>query len=271
MNVSRLAQLCACIGAAFVVVPVLAQEPVALAPVQVMIVGTFHFDNPGLDYRNVEVDDVLKPARQHEIAEVVRALARFAPTSVGVEWRAEPAATAYGQYRDGRLPPSRDEGVQLGFALAKSMGLEAVHGLDVPMSLPFDPVFAFAKQNGGDAIIEHITTVSDQNVAAQEAALKSGGVATTLRLLNDPIAADKTHALYREVLKLGAGSNQPGLEATATWYRRNLEICARLLQATRPGDRMVVFFGAGHLTLLQQCVRETPGYELIDARRYLPD
>lgn len=30
---------------------------------QVMIVGTMHFDNPGLDYRNVAVDDVLAPKR----------------------------------------------------------------------------------------------------------------------------------------------------------------------------------------------------------------
>ncbi len=135
---------------------------------------------------------------------------------------------------------------------------------------PFEPAVAFAQSHGKHAIIDRITTVSDQNVAAQERALKTEGIAATLRLLNDPVAADHTHGLYRELLEISSGDDQPGLEVTATWYRRNLGICAKLLQATKPGDRMVVFIGAGHLTLLQQCVRETPGYSLIDARDYLP-
>jgi hypothetical protein len=244
--------------------------PPRAAPIQVMIVGTFHFDNPGLDYRNVAVDDVLKPARQREIAAVVQSLARFRPTAVGVEWRADAARESYAKFRAGTLPARRDEAVQLGFGVARQAGLGTVHGLDMPMQLPFDPVFAYAKAHGGGATIERITAVSDAMVAAQERTLKTKGIAATLRLLNDPVSAAETHGLYREILKLGAGADQPGFEATATWYRRNLGICAHLLQAAKPGDRMIVFFGAGHLTLLQQCVAETPGFELVDARRYLP-
>lgn len=246
------------------------ERSTAPAPTQVMIVGTMHFDNPGLDYRNLAVDDVLAPKRQREIAAIVQALSRFSPTAIGVEWRADPAAAAYAKYKQGTLPASRDETVQLGFALAKAARIDAVHGLDIPASLPFDPAVAFAQSHGKQAIIDRVTTVSDQNVAAQERALKTGGIAATLRLLNDPVAADRTHGLYRELLELGSDDDQPGLEVTATWYRRNLGICAKMLQATKPGDRMVVFIGAGHLTLLQQCVRETPGYRLVDARGYLP-
>jgi len=59
--------------------------------------------------------------------------------------------------------------------------------------------------------------------------------------------------------------------ATLAWYHRNLAICASLLQAARPGDRVIVFFGAGHLPLLRQCVQETPGYELVEPQGFLPD
>lgn len=246
------------------------QRSEAPPPTQVMIVGTMHFANPGLDYRNLAVDDVLAPKRQREITAIVRALSRFSPTAVGVEWREDAASTAYAKYKEGALPASRDETVQLGFALAKSAKLDAVHGLDIPASLPFEPAVTFAQSHGKQHIIDRITTVSDQNVAAQERALRTEGIAATLQLLNDPVSADGTHGLYRELLKLGSGDEQPGLEVTATWYRRNLGICAKLLQATKPGDRMVVFIGAGHLTLLQQCVRETPGYSLVDARAYIP-
>ncbi len=267
----KVLHLIAGIGALTLAPPLTAkQRSEASPPTQVMIVGTLHFANPGLDYRNLAVDDVLAPKRQREIAAIVRALSSFSPTAVGVEWRDDAASTAYAKYKEGTLPPSRDETVQLGFALAKSAKIDAVRGLDMPAGLPFQPAVAFAQSHGKQAIIDRITTVSDQNVAAQERALKTEGIAAALRLLNDPVAADVTHGLYRDLLKLGSGDDQPGLEVTATWYRRNLGICAKLLQATKPGDRIVVFIGAGHLTLLQQCVSETPGYRLVDARRYLP-
>lgn len=238
-------------------------------PIEVMVVGTFHFANPGLDYRNVKVDDVLAPARQREIEAVVAALARFRPTLVGLEGRDAPTLADYARYRAGTLAPSRDESVQLGFRLARRTGA-AVRGMDTPMSLPFDPALAYAAAHGQQAFIDRVTAVSDANVAAQESTLKTRGIAATLRLLNDPAAAMSVHGLYRQMLAVGGGAEQPGLDATATWYRRNLAICANLLQAARPGDRVVVMFGAGHLTLLRQCIEETPGYVLVDARRYLP-
>ncbi|OWK28507.1 DUF5694 domain-containing protein [Sphingomonas mucosissima] len=258
--------------AALMLTPALpAQQPGEMpVPTKVMIVGTMHFANPGLDYRNLAVDDVLAPKRQREITAIVQALSRFSPTAIGVEWRDDAASAAYAKYKNGALPPSRDETVQLGFALAKLSKIDAVHGLGMPADLPFELAVAFAQAHGKQAIIDRVTAVSDKNVAAQEKSLKTKGIAATLRLLNDPVAANDTHSLYRELLKLGAGDDQPGLEATATWYRRNLGICAKLMQAIKPGDHMIVFIGAGHLTLMQQCVRETPGFSLIDARDYLP-
>jgi Family of unknown function (DUF5694) len=38
----------------------------------------------------------------------------------------------------------------------------------------------------------------------------------------------------------------------------------------KPGDRIVVFYGAGHAYLLRQCVREVPGFELVEPNTYLP-
>ena len=53
------------------------------------------------------------------------------------------------------------------------------------------------------------------------------------------------------------------------WYERNFAICARLLQQIKPDDRVVVFYGQGHIYLLQQCLREQPGVQLVDPLSYL--
>ena len=63
--------------------PALAAEA---AKPQVMLVGTDHFSNPGKDIHNVKAVDVLAADRQRELGKVVTALAKFAPTRVGVEW-----------------------------------------------------------------------------------------------------------------------------------------------------------------------------------------
>ena len=47
-------------------------------------------------------------------------------------------------------------------------------------------------------------------------------------------------------------------------------IFARLMQAARPGDRIVVVYGSGHSYWLRQLVQTTPGFRLVEANDYLP-
>ena len=101
----------------------LAAEP---APADVIVLGVFHMSNPGRDLHNLQVDDVLAPRHQAEIAAVTAALARFKPGKVAVEWPAGAVAERYAKYRAGTLAPSRDESVQLGFRLARTAGAQGV-------------------------------------------------------------------------------------------------------------------------------------------------
>ena len=49
-----------------VAAPAAAQVP-ETPPIEVMVLGTYHMANPGLDLANVKSDDVLKPQRQKEL------------------------------------------------------------------------------------------------------------------------------------------------------------------------------------------------------------
>ncbi|MEO1047732.1 MAG: hypothetical protein AAFW59_05330, partial [Pseudomonadota bacterium] len=51
-------------------------------PVQVMVLGLYHFDNPGADMVNSKVDDMLTPNRQREIEALVESLASWKPTKI---------------------------------------------------------------------------------------------------------------------------------------------------------------------------------------------
>lgn len=91
--------------------PLIAQAPAAADPAHVLVLGTYHFANPGLDVVRAEVADVMSATKQAELAAVVQALARFRPTKIAVE--VEPASTArrdcvYYAYRRG------DDGIRAG-------------------------------------------------------------------------------------------------------------------------------------------------------------
>ncbi|MFC3067733.1 DUF5694 domain-containing protein [Phenylobacterium soli] len=241
----------------------------APAPVEVMVVGTFHMSNPGQDLNNVKADDVLAPKRQAEIAAVTAALARFKPTKVAVEWPAEIVAERWAGYQAGTLPASRNEVVQLGFRLAKATGAQAV-GVDVDGDFPFEAVQAYAEAHGQAGLIAAAMTQAQAEVVAEEAVLARSGVAGVLRYVNDPAKVAEGQGFYRSMLRVGGGAQQPGAELLTAWYRRNALICANIVQQARPGDRIVVLFGSGHAFFLKQCAAETPGLRLVEPTAYLP-
>jgi len=63
----------------------------------VLLLGVPHFDNPGPDMANVEMDDVLSSTRQAEIWTIIDDLLGFEPTVVAVERpRREPGSDRRG-------------------------------------------------------------------------------------------------------------------------------------------------------------------------------
>ena len=106
--------------------------------------------------------------------------------------------------------------------------------------------------------VAHISALQDKT--------SIGGV---LRDLNADASIDRNHSFYPRMLTMGGGEEQPGVKLLAAWYERNLAICARLLQHVQPGDRVVAFYGQGHIYLLRQCLREQPSVQLVDPLSYL--
>jgi hypothetical protein len=236
---------------------------------QIMLIGTYHFSNPGQDLNNVKAVDVLAPERQREIGKVVTALAKFAPNKVAVEWPAQVVQERYPQYRDGGLQNSRNEVVQLGFRLARERGLQTVYGLDVEGDFPFEAVMAWAEKHGRKSEIDAAMAMGAQEVEHISSLQDKTSIGGVLRDMNTQASIERNHSFYAPMLTMGGGDEQPGVKLLSAWYERNFAICARLLQQIQSGDRVVVFYGQGHVYLLQQCLREQPSVQLVDPLSYL--
>ena len=244
------------------------------APVEVMVVGMYHMNNPGRDVVNLEADDVTAPKRQREIEAVATALAGFRPTKVMVERQSKaPDLTLadYPAFTPADLTTKKDETYQIGYRIAQRLKLPAVYGIDEqpgpgePDYFPFDRLTAYAGKHRLSATMGQLQTMM-QGIMGEMAALqKSGTVADLLLYNNKP----QPQHLYYHMLDIGDAEDQPGADLNAAYYQRNAKIFAKLMSQAKPGDRILVVYGAGHVYWLRHFAEQTPGYRFVDPVPYL--
>lgn len=238
----------------------------AVARPEILVLGTYHMANPGRDLYSTQVDDVLAPRRQQEIAQVIEVLRRFRPTKVAVEVNvvSRRAAEEYAAYRAGRYQLTRNEVDQLGFRLAAAMGLDSIHAVDEDGDFPFYRVRNYAIANGLEDRFEATQARGAARVKAQNAFLATHTSLEMLELLNsDSATAEAVGEYYEGFEPYGEPYEYAGPDLIAAWFQRNLRIYRNIRAlATSPDDRILVIFGSGHLGWLRQIVGADPGVKL---------
>ncbi|MFM9873501.1 MAG: DUF5694 domain-containing protein [Fimbriimonadaceae bacterium] len=239
-----------------------------------LLLGTYHFSNPGLDLVKTELDDHLSSKRQSEIEEVRLTLAQFKPTVVALEWPKldrDELSVRYQSYLSGSEKPAANERVQIGFELAKRMNLTSVEAIDYKSDMDFDGLFAFGKQHGLEAEIGTLMSMAGEVGQATEKTQKERTVGEILRLYNSREYEDLTNAFYLRLLDFTAGTESKGSEVVAEWYRRNLIMMSYIRSvAKKPEDRVLVILGASHVAFMRDQWRSSLDIEIVDPKEFLP-
>lgn len=253
-------------------------QAAAPAPVELMVVGTYHFDNPGLDLNNAKADDVLKPGRQRELEALAAALAEFRPTKVMIERVAKTPDLVdpyYAGFAVADLAKNRDERVQVGYRLAKLLGHRQVYAIDEqpsagePDYFPFGEVAKTAEELGQKALLDGLMAKGAAVTRQIEDLQATRSIAGVLMQRNDARTTAEEQAIYYEMLAVGDSDRQPGADLNAMWYLRNAKIFAKLARVARPGDRVVVIYGSGHNYWLRHFASTMAGYRSVDPVPYL--
>lgn len=253
-------------------------EAAARPVVQVMVLGTFHMNNPGADLVNMNVDDVLSPARQEEMKELVSRLAAFQPTAIMVEsesQRPDFLDERYLTFDPALLETNRNETVQVGYRLAHELGIRRVYGVDTRKGeidfFPFGRVQQYEEERGislTGPMLAEVQTKADQLAGN----LKTMSLAELIAIENDPESLNRMHSeFYYGLFELADAADQPGAVLNYSWYARNAHTFAKIAATTEPGDRVVVLFGSGHAYWLRHFASATAGYELVEPVPYLVD
>ena len=250
----------------------------AAAPVEVMVLGSYHFGNPGRDLHNVAVDAVTTPRRQAELDAVATAILTFKPTRVMVEMQSsapEFAVADYPTMTPATLASKANEIVQIGYRIARRANLPLVSGIDEqpkdgePDYFPYDAVEAAAKKFGQQPALAASNATVGPFLADFAVRQTIETVAQLLSRFNTPGTPVTGMSGYYAMLPIGDADTQPGADLNAMWYLRNAKIFGKLMHVAKPGDRVLVVYGAGHAYWLRHFASETPGFRNIDPLPYL--
>ncbi|MBI1364400.1 MAG: hypothetical protein GC153_00390 [Alphaproteobacteria bacterium] len=250
-----------------------AEEPA----VKVMVLGTYHMANPGRDLHDAKVDDVTAPEKQRQLETLARELAQFRPTKIALEGVARTTdftSEEYRRFTPAELKTNPDERAQIGYRLAYDLGLEDVYLIDEQSGaidyFPYGEVRDFAEAHGMKAYLDALNADVEKMIGAFNASQKTKTVAQLLAGMNDPQEIEKENDdFYYGLLKVADQKSQPGAELNAYWYMRNAKIFSKLTQIAKPGDRVLVVFGAGHAYWLRHFAEHTPGFDLVEPDDYL--
>jgi hypothetical protein len=238
------------------------------AGAQVLVIGTYHMSNPGLDAVTVKADDVLAPKRQREIEALAARLASFRPTKVAVEipfGRDSVSNSLYQRYVAGAHALDRTEMQQLGFRVAKSAGLPRISGVDYDLDVNLAPVMVWALTHAQPELASAAQSLSARLLAEADSMMKHATVSEIVAALNSA-RADSAHGIYLAALRVGADTSYPGATATARWYERNLKITSNILRIIdSPADRVLVIIGAAHAPILRELLERVPGVRVVPA------
>jgi len=240
-------------------------------PAQIMLIGTFHFSNPGNDVVKVEDVNVLDEESQLYLQAFSQRLAAFKPTRVLLEYDPENEELVNQRYRDyleGKYEPGVNEIYQLGFRIARDAGLKGVQSFDHrDLNWEAEPMFEYAKQHNSPEMvifnenIEYLTNEEDK-------ARASMGLRELLIRSNDPEQDRLNMDLYLATNSIGAGDGYAGADATASWWQRNFRMYANIQQAAKPGERIIAIGGSGHMAILKQLLEIDSRLVKVDVDAY---
>lgn len=245
---------------------------IAQQKIKVLVIGTYHMGNPGLDKFNMKADDVSTPERQKEIKEFTDALARFKPSIVCVESsysKNNKLNSQYQSYLTGTYQLTNNEVDQVGLRLAKVSGLTEVYGIDAKAPFEMDSVIALAQKSNNTKFLEGLNGIGKM-VEDMNQKLYQLSISQYYLYLNDPKLVTTGHQLYLSMARVCQGENYAGADVVADWYERNLRIYGNLSRIPqKAGDRIVILYGQGHLKILQDLIRDSNDYELVELKDVL--
>ena len=232
---------------------------------QILLFGSFHFENPGLDVAKVNTFNVMSDKSQKELENITNKIKKFGPDKIFVEWnfkKQDKLDKFYAKNTDSLLKNDSDEIVQIALRSAKKLGHKKLYGIDYnDTDFPYDSLVKEMKAaNQFDLIKKNEETIKHNETDFNTKITKY----SLTQLLLDVNTKDISWYL-ETAIKGGKTDNFVGAFLVSEWYRRNLYMYALIEKLTESkDDKIMVLLGAGHTAIIREFVKHNSEYEIVE-------
>jgi len=241
---------------------------------EVLLLGTFHFANQGLDVAKFEDVKILSGKRQKEVEELVMMLKKFKPDKIFVEVPATAQKmydSLYTAYKNGTHTLTGSETQQVGFRLAKECGLASLICADYnSISFPIDSVMKVMMANKQMNMLQYFQAAiqKEQNDFNEE--IKTKTITQMLVDGNTEKIYNKLAGVYYFFLKAGDKTNHAGSFLASEQWRRNIYIYENILKNLDGKEkRILILYGTTHVAMLKEMMKYNESLEIIPVNKVL--
>ncbi len=240
-------------------------------PAQVMLFGTFHFKDAGLDVVKLKDVDIFTDQSQKYLEGLTERLAGFKPTKVLLEYSPqndELVNERYSNYLAGHYELAANEIYQLGFRIAKLAGHKRVYSFDNrDVEWQAEAMWEYAEQHDSPEM-KTSRKMMQAYTEESEQARASLSLRELLMRQNDPDGDRMNMYSYLVTNAIGAGDGYAGATASSSWWKRNFYMYANIQKLAGPGERLIAIGGSGHMAILKQLLEIDQGLEGVAVNPY---
>lgn len=247
---------------------------------KVMLVGSWHFNYPGLDAYKVEDSEkinIYSEKRQKELNDLIKYIARFKPTKIVVESGRNTGylLNNFKKYKKGEEQLYANERSQIGMRLVDKFKLDTIYGVDAyPLILELndkkdtlipksyiDSILVRHYFGGSDKIQKRYTKFSENNtkITLNNTLLES------FKYLNSKKVIDRYFGAYISGGQFESKKFEGPDALSMFWMNRNLRIFKNIKSINySKDDRILVIFGLAHIPILKWFFECSPEFEVTE-------
>jgi len=253
---------------------------------EVLLIGTFHYNNPGLDVAKTKSFDILSEKSQLELEQITSSIKEYSPTKVFVEWQyneQKELDSLYHLYKENQYFTNdslsdfylKGEIFQLAFRVAKANNLEKVYGIDYSKTeFPYGDVMNDIEHNKQFELKEKIESTISKFTVDFDNKIESGVSLKELTYyVNSKEMRFSSNDLHNNLISLAGSLNDfNGPFLTSEFYKRNLYMWSLIRKHTKESDeRIMVLVGGSHAAMFELFIKEDKDWGIKELKEIMTE
>lgn len=254
--------------------------------INVILIGTYHFNNPGNDLIKMKNKNILDEENQKELEKITsKILKKYKPDQIFVEelysnkdklnneykmYLQNSFKKVYDTIKNARLKKKYEENeiYQLAFRLGKKSNNELIYPIDDFTEFRFDLLMEKITEN--KELKSEFEKVVAKSSKGMDKCISENKLINTFLCINTNESRMQNKGMYIFVNKIGLENSYFGSELVTGWYERNLKMYSNFQNQLNPKSKnVVILLGNGHASMFYDFIKNDENLNLIELNKIL--